>query len=63
MQARQSDCAIERALSDPMTAAIMRADGVDPAALRQLLRDAAAQVPRRPTSRIVRAARTVFCQW
>ena len=63
MQATLSNCAIERALKDPMTAAIMRADRVDPAALRQLLRDAAAQAPQRPTSRVVRAARTVFCQW
>ena len=63
MHARTSDCTIERALNDPMTAAIMRADGVDRAALRDLLRQAASHVaPARP-GRFRRAMKATFCAW
>ena len=64
MQARSSDCVIERTLRDPMTAAIMRADGVDRDALRDILRQAAANVsPRRPGNRIKRALKAAVQSW
>jgi hypothetical protein len=64
MQASTSECTIERALRDPMTVAIMRADGVDSDALRHLLRDVALHVtPERPGRREKRSFKAAFCAW
>ena len=64
MDARSSDCTIERALRDPMTAAIMRADGVDRDALRDLLKAAAQSVAaQRPRQRLRRLVKAAVCPW